>query len=36
MIVTAEDFGRQVAEARRALGLTQRDLVNEVERMVAA
>jgi HTH-type transcriptional regulator / antitoxin HipB len=26
MIVTAEDFGRQVAEARRALGLTQRDL----------
>src|SRR5690606_19360870 len=26
MIVTAEDFGRQVADARRALGLTQRDL----------
>ena len=26
MIITAEDFGRQVAEARRALGLTQRDL----------
>lgn len=26
MIATAEDFGRQLAEARRALGLTQRDL----------
>ena len=26
MIVTAEEFGRQLAEARRALGLTQRDL----------
>jgi DNA-binding XRE family transcriptional regulator len=23
MIITAEDFGRQVAEARRGLGLTQ-------------
>lgn len=26
MIETAEDFGRRLAQARRALGLTQRDL----------
>ena len=26
VIATAEDFGRRVAEARRALNLTQRDL----------
>lgn len=26
MIATAQEFGHQIAEARRALGLTQRDL----------